>query len=140
LDCQANWLLDYRIHDMGEAGFTQYAGTFPGLLAVGSYARLRSRATASLENGPWSIGWTGRFVSGARVLGDSGSNPFSKAPGAIYNDLEASRRLKRVNFMLGIDNLFDQRPPTLIDGETNTNTSTYDVVGRFVWGRIGYAF
>ena len=140
LDCQTNWLLDYRIHDMGQAGFTQYAGTFPGLLAVGSYARLRSRATASLANGPWSIGWTGRFVSGARVLGDSGSSTFSNAPGLVYNDLEVSRRLKRVNFMLGIDNLFDQRPPTLIDGETNTNTSTYDVVGRFVWGRIGYAF
>jgi outer membrane receptor protein involved in Fe transport len=74
------------------------------------------------------------------VLRDSGSNPFSEAPGLVYNDLEVSRRLKRVNFMLGIDNIFDQRPPTLIDGETNTDTSTYDVVGRFVWGRIRYAF
>ncbi len=41
--------------------------------------------------------------------------------------------------MLGVDNLLDVRPPTLIDGLTNTSTPTYDVVGRLVFERVSYA-
>ncbi len=140
LDWQSNWLLDYRLHDVGQAGFTQYAGTFPGLASVGSYARLRSRATLSLDHGPWSFEWTGRFISGARVLGAAPDAPFSKAPDIFYQDIEASRRLAGVTLMAGIDNLADQRPPTLVDGTTNTDTSTYDVLGRVFWARVGFAF
>jgi outer membrane receptor protein involved in Fe transport len=139
LGWQTNWLLDYRLHDVGEAGFTQYAGKIPGLSGVGSYARVRSRMTADWDYGGWRVGWTGRFISGARVLGDPGQ-PFSKAPGILYQDMEVTRRLGAFTVMAGIDNLADQRPPVLIDGETNTNTSTYDVVGRFVWARLSYVF
>jgi outer membrane receptor protein involved in Fe transport len=42
--------------------------------------------------------------------------------------------------MCGIDNIADKAPPTLIDGETNTDTSTYDVLGRVFWGRVTYSF
>ena len=59
LDCQVNWLLDYRLHTEGTPGFVQYAGTFPGLAAVGSYARLRLRTVAGWEDGPWGLSWTG---------------------------------------------------------------------------------
>jgi outer membrane receptor protein involved in Fe transport len=140
LDWQTNWLLDYRLHTLGENGFTQYAGTFPGMSGVGSYARVRARATAEWTKDDWTASWTGRFIAGARVLGEDSAVPFSKAPGIFYEDVELSRRFGRVTAMAGIDNLADQRPPTLIDGETNTNTATYDVVGRFIWGRVSYAF
>jgi iron complex outermembrane receptor protein len=140
LDWQTNWLLDYRLRDTGQNGFTQYAGTFPGLAAVGSYARVRSRATATLDHDAWSFGWTGRFIAGARVLGAAPGEPFSKAPGIFYQDIEASRRLGGATIMAGIDNMADQRPPTLVDGETNTDISTYDVLGRVFWGRVAFAF
>ena len=52
LDWQTTWLLDYRLHTLGQNGFLQYAGTLPGLAAVGSYARVRSSATADLQHGP----------------------------------------------------------------------------------------
>jgi iron complex outermembrane receptor protein len=139
LDWQTNWLLDYRLHDVGEAGFTQYAGTIPGLSGAGSYARVRSRVTAGWDFAGWNAEWTGRYMSGARVLGDAGE-PFSKAPGILYQDIEVSRRFGAMTAMAGVDNLADQRPPVLIDGETNTNTSTYDVIGRFIWARLSYTF
>jgi outer membrane receptor protein involved in Fe transport len=137
---RTNWLLNYRLHTDGQPGFTQYAGTFPGLSAVGSYARLRSRATASYERGPWSIGWTGRFISGARVLGSTAADLFTKAPGIFYQDLDVTRRFGRLTVMAGIDNVGDTRPPTLVDGETNTDTNTYDVLGRVFWGRMALDF
>ncbi len=137
LDWQTNWLLDYRLHTIGQAGFTQYAGTFPGLSAVGSYARVRARATATFERGRFSLGWTGRLIWGAGVLADGPSDPYAKAPDVFYQDIEISRRFGRVSARAGIDNVADVRPPTLIDGETNTDSSTYDVVGRMFWGGIG---
>jgi outer membrane receptor protein involved in Fe transport len=140
LSWQANWLLNYRLHTDGQAGFIQYAGTFPGLNQVGSYARVRSRGTANWEYGPWSLGWTGRFISGARVLGDTQAEPFAKAPGIFYQDLDLTRHFGGLTVMAGIDNLADKRPPTLIDGQTNTNTSTYDILGRTFWGRVTYDF
>jgi len=42
--------------------------------------------------------------------------------------------------MAGIENLADRPPPRLIDGETNTSTATYDVIGRVFWGRLAYVF
>ena len=140
LGAQANWLLDYRLHTLGEAGFTQYAGTFPGLNDVGSYARLRARATADVVSGAWSFGWTGRYISGAKVLGDDASDMFSSAPGVFYQDIDVSRRIGTLTAMAGIDNVADLRPPTLVDGETNTDTATYDVLGRLFWMRMRYDF
>ena len=139
LDWQSNWLLDFRLHDTGQPGFTQYAGSFPGLSAGGSYARIRSRATATLERGAWSAQWTGRFTSGARVL-DAAGGPDSSSGDVLYQDLEVSRQAGGVTAMLGVDNLLDVRPPTLPDGLTNTSAATYDVVGRLVFARLSYAF
>ncbi len=131
LGWRTNWLLNYRLHTEGQPGFTQYAG---------SYARVRSRATAEFERGPWSFGWTGRFISGARVLGSTPAELFTKAPDIFYQDLDLARRLGRLTIMAGIDNLADTRPPRLIDGETNTDTNTYDVIGRVFWGRVACDF
>ena len=140
VESQTNWLLDFRLRTVGENAFTQYAGTFPGLGAGGSYARVKSRTTADLDWGQWSAGWTSRFISGARVLGQAADTPYSTAPNVFYEDVELTRRFKRVTAMVGADNLLDRRPPTLIDGETNTSTPTYDVVGRLVWARLVYDF
>jgi hypothetical protein len=139
LDWQTNWLLDFRLHDAGQPGFTQYAGTFPGLSGGGGYARVRSRAAISIDDGPWSAQWTGRFISGTRVLGDAGG-AYGAAPDVLYQDIEVSRTHGGLTAMLGVDNLMDTRPPTLLDGVTNTSSATYDVVGRLVFGRVSVAF
>jgi outer membrane receptor protein involved in Fe transport len=140
IDWQTNWLLNYRVHTDGQAGFVQYAGTFPGLNQGGGYARVRSRATVDFERGPWSFGWTGRFISGARVLGDSPPDLFTKAADIFYQDIDLTGHFGRLAAIAGIDNLTDKHPPTLVDGVTNTDTSTYDVLGRVFWGRVTYDF
>jgi outer membrane receptor protein involved in Fe transport len=63
-----------------------------------------------------------------------------KAAGVFYQDVSVSRRLGKLVLMAGVDNVADVRPPLLLDGETNTDTATYDVVGRFVWGKVSYDF
>jgi iron complex outermembrane receptor protein len=129
LDAETDWLLDYRLHTAGTPGFAQYAGT-----------RLRSRVTAALDWRDWSASATTRVTSGGRVLDQAPGSLFGQAPAIVYEDLQVSRRFHRVTAMLGVDNLLDRRPPTLVDGETNTSTATYDVVGRFIFGRVSYDF
>jgi outer membrane receptor protein involved in Fe transport len=139
-DWQTNWLLNYRLHTLGQPGFTQYAGTFPGLSNVGLFARVRSRATLDWLTSGWDFAWTGRFLSGGRVLGASSAELFRNAPDTFYQDVAVSKQLGRLTVLAGIDNIADTRPPTLVDGQTNTDTSTYDVVGRFMWARVVYRF
>jgi outer membrane receptor protein involved in Fe transport len=135
IDWQTTWLLDWRIQNIGSTGFTQYAGTFPGLSGVGLYPRLRSRLETTLTTGPWSFGWTLRAMSGGHVL-DAGNTPFSEAPAIFYQDLSLSRKFDKFSVLAGIDNITDQAPPTLVDGVTNTDTNSYDVVGIFLWARV----
>ena len=140
LDWQTNWLLDYRLGTAGVTGYTQYAGTFPSLSGVGGYSRVRSRASAEVAHGSWSFGWTGRYLSGGSVLGAAASDLYNSAPAVFYQDIDVSRRIGHMTVMAGIDNLTNITPPTLIDGETNTDTNTYDVVGRYFWARLSYDF
>jgi outer membrane receptor protein involved in Fe transport len=137
VDWETSWLLDWRIQNVGAPGFTQYAGTFPGLSGVGLYPRIRSRLETTLEIGAWSLGWTGRYMSGGHVLGeDAATTLFTKARSVFYQDVSMTRKFKRFSLLLGIDNVTNQAPPTLVDGVTNTDTNSYDVVGIFLWGRV----
>jgi outer membrane receptor protein involved in Fe transport len=74
------------------------------------------------------------------VLGSTQAELFTKAPDIFYQDLDLTRQFGRLAVMAGIDNVADTRPPTLVDGETNTDTNTYDVLGRVFWARMEYDF
>jgi iron complex outermembrane receptor protein len=135
VDWQGSWLLDWRIHDVGTPGFTQYAGYFPGLSGVGLYPRLRARLETTLDFADWSLGWTTRYMSGGHVLGAEGT-PYSQAAQVFYQDVSISRRLGRFGFLAGIDNITNRSPPLLVDGVTNTDTNSYDTAGIFLWARL----
>jgi outer membrane receptor protein involved in Fe transport len=132
LDWHATVLLDYRVQEVPGGGFVQEAGSFPSVASAGSLTRFRSFFTAADDRGPWTLEWTLRYIGAARVLGLDPGAPFSSAPGIFYQDLALTRRFSGVTIDVGVDNLANQRPPTLIDGVTNTNVNTYDVVGRFL--------
>jgi outer membrane receptor protein involved in Fe transport len=141
LDWQNTLLLNYRVKQTAQSGFVQYAGTFPSLVAVGSYPRFKSRLAATLERDAWSFGWTTRYIGGATVLGsDPATTPYSSAPGVFYHDAEAAWHLGATTLTLGIDNLLDRKPPLLVDGASNTNRNTYDVLGRFFYAKAAVSF
>src|SRR5262249_30295512 len=125
------------IRETPGAAQTQYAGKFPGLNFVGSYPRYRSVLTTTLEKGPWALGWTARYIGEADVLDeDPSETPFVHAKGVFYHDLDLSWRQGAVTLSLGVENLADKKPPVLVDGATNTDVATYDVLGRFVFVRL----
>ena len=136
LDWRTTWLLDWRIREIGSAGFTQYAGTIPGLVDVGSYTRIRSFASVDYSRGRWNASWQGRLIGGARLQDASPGTPFTKTGPLLYQDVSVGRRIGRLLLTAGVDNLLDVQPPTFVDGVTNTDVNTYDVLGRFVYARL----
>jgi outer membrane receptor protein involved in Fe transport len=135
LDAYASWLQDYRVQETPTSAFIQEAGTFPNVASAGSLTRLRGFFAATYDTGRWIAAWNARYIGPATVLGQDPSSPFASAPGIFYHDLSAGFKSQGIEIEVGIDNVANQKPPTLIDGVTNTNTNTYDVVGRYVYLR-----
>jgi outer membrane receptor protein involved in Fe transport len=129
-DWQSTVLLDYRVQETPGSAFIQEAGTFPNLTSAGSLTRWRSLLTTGYDRSAWTVEWTMQLLGGARVLGEPANTPFSTAPALVYHDISVEWRGAPLTVAVGVDNLFNRQPPTLIDGVTNTNTNTFDVIGR----------
>jgi iron complex outermembrane receptor protein len=136
LDWQNTVLLNYRVQETPGAAFLQEAGTFPSLPSSGSLTRYKSLLSLAFKTRQWSASWSIRYLGGARVLGEDAGAPFASTPGVWYHDLGASLQTARTTWRVGVDNLADRHPPTLIDGTSNTSLNTYDVIGRFVYVRV----
>lgn len=132
IDWKNSFLLDYLVQPMKGMAYQQYAGTLPSLGSTGSFSRYRSTLSADIARGDWDCDWTVRYIDGARVPGTDAAL-YARAPGIFYHDLEVRWRHQGLTVRVGIDNLFDQKPPALIDGATNTSVATYDVVGRYLY-------
>jgi len=116
-----------------KAGFAK--SLFPNLVNAGSLTRYKSSFAARYDDTGWSVGWDVRYIGGARVLGADPSAPFNRASGIFYHDVNGKVRFNALTIRFGVDNLFNQTPPTLIDGTSNTNLNTYDVIGRYFYLR-----
>lgn len=65
-----------------------------------------------------------------------------KTPGIFTHDITLGYRLDRWNFQAGVSNLFDKKPPFVMDASTNTNVYQYGslIVGRFAFLQAGVSF
>jgi outer membrane receptor protein involved in Fe transport len=63
----------------------------------------------------------------------------------VYHNLSFGYNLEPINTMvqLGVDNLTDKQPPIFYQNNVinaNTDTSTYDPIGRFYWAKVTVKF
>ncbi|WP_336762259.1 TonB-dependent receptor domain-containing protein [Asaia sp. VD9] len=65
-----------------------------------------------------------------------------KTPGIFTHDITLAYQLNRWNFETGVRNLFDKKPPYVVDGSTNTNVYQYGnlFMGRNVFVQAGVNF
>jgi outer membrane receptor protein involved in Fe transport len=132
---------------------------------AGSYGALpKFKATAGFD---WSLagllaGVTGRYVSsfnecsnpydpstaagGICDLGNGKTNPFRRRVQSYYQiDLHAGYSLTssfgKTSLYAGIINALDKAPPYIYSAAlANSDPSTYDYIGRYVYGRIQHRF
>jgi outer membrane receptor protein involved in Fe transport len=107
-------------------------GSF-GLLCGNVYAkwRLNSRVTWATEDTTVSLAW--RHLSSVKDDDASTTYTGEKIKPYDYFDLTASFDIaKRFTWNIGMNNMFNKKPPILGDNQEQANTypSTYDVYGR----------
>jgi outer membrane receptor protein involved in Fe transport len=118
----------------------EYAGKITG--GRGSYAQWRSSTSLTLENGPWSGSYNIQFIGAADDINAKPADIGARAPSLAYHNASVKYAFnKALSLSLGIDNLLDKQPPYIqswTDG--NTDTMTYDLLGRRWHARLGYRF
>ncbi len=107
----------------------------------GTYAHWRWNIQAGLSGTSW------RWINKLRYIGEADRTdlnpetyPTPGVPSVMYWDTSASYLWKGLTIVVGCQNVLDKDPPFLPEGGQNANTQTYDFVGRYIYGRLGYRF
>ncbi|WP_229459397.1 TonB-dependent receptor [Massilia cavernae] len=118
----------------------EYAGKITG--GRGSYAKWRSATSLTLANGPWSGSYNIQYIGSANDINAAPTAIGARAPSVAYHNASVKYAVtKAMTVAFGVDNLLDKEPPFIqswTDG--NTDTMTYDLLGRRWHARVGYRF
>lgn len=108
-------------------------GGYPHWRSNGSFSLMAERWT-----GTYSVQWIGKatdFNAAPTAIG-------YRTPNVFYHNAQFAYRLgKQADIAVGVDNLFDKKAPFIqswTDG--NTDTMTYDLLGRRGYVRLSYKF
>jgi outer membrane receptor protein involved in Fe transport len=156
---EGNWLafFDSRLK---VAGFPTVSGK--GNFDLGALPAFKSNIGAEWAMANVNAGAVGRYVSsfdecsnssdpttsagGLCNLSDGTANPYRRRVSSYLQvDVHAGYRvastLGKTSFFVGINNLFDKAPPYIYGAPlANSDPTTYDFLGRYVYGRVTHAF
>lgn len=139
-----NHLLKFRVRNADDIVDQDYAGTVPYFGAgfgqafprnrinfVNTYAYDRTTATIRFR-------WISSMDNRASVVFPGES--FTGVPAVYYVDLSGSHEvLKGLTVRLGLNNLFDKKPPQYSPNvQSGTDPSVYDVIGRRLFFQLVY--
>lgn len=105
------------------------------------YPVIKDNLTSTYAKGGFSFSWTVRYIDGMTYNNGAldntpTSNRFYRTNEVFFHDIEATYNWRKVQFVGGIDNLFDRTPPFVLDGNENTAPNVY---GADIFGRLFYA-
>jgi len=134
-------------------------------LFLGVTPRARFNAAVDYATGPFTAGIVARFIggfdecappggntnAGHGLCADQNKDPTTGVPYPVHHvdayvafDLHASYTLKAApgttSFAVGVRNVLDADPPAVYDSLFSYADPTYDLVGRYVYGRIEHTF
>jgi iron complex outermembrane recepter protein len=112
--------------------------------------RWKARLALDYEQDAWSTDFSTRYVGGVKNNSRSGdcegNVPCSgvgvgdflgnETASVFYEDVSGTYTYKNVRVTVGVDNLFDRNPPTILGDISATNglsTGGYDFTGRFIY-------
>ncbi|MDE2270806.1 MAG: TonB-dependent receptor [Xanthomonadaceae bacterium] len=121
---------------------SKLAGTWNA--QFGNISRWRGTLSLSWARGNWDGQWRTRYISPVTALNaDAFTNASLPVASVVYNDLQLGYAVPTIHtrFDAGVDNVFDKQPPLIYqNGQVNTDTATYDVMGRYYWVKATLKF
>ncbi|MEC4090696.1 TonB-dependent receptor domain-containing protein [Pseudoalteromonas rubra] len=107
----------------------------------GSFSKWKSNLTAQFDIKKWQGTYRIHYIGKAED--ENGGGPIgAEVPSIIYHHAQIGYSVSEtLSVSLGIDNLFDKRPPFLTSwNDANTDVFTYDTVGRRGYLKVNYQF
>ncbi|KAF1722300.1 TonB-dependent receptor [Pseudoxanthomonas wuyuanensis] len=115
-----------------------YAGRITG--GQGSYTQWRAFASLTMARDAWSGSYSLQYIGSADDINAAPGDIGDHAPSVSYHNVQLKYAVSEAfDVSLGIDNLFDKDAPFIQSyTDANTDTMTYDLLGRRWYARIGY--
>ncbi len=127
----------------------EYAGTISTDDSAIPDWKINARVT--YDGGPWSLSYRFRWINAvehrafadAEAIGDPAPVLAVEEVGSVvYSDISGQYRISdNITLTAGVNNVFDRNPPILPDTiSANTDTNTYDVLGRYFFMNASIRF
>ncbi len=140
LDWNTTYLGEYVVTPFPGAEEIRYDGRVGG--GTGGYPHWRSNAAFSVQDERWTATWSVQWIGEAQDFNAKPGEIGYEAPNVFYHNAQFAYRLgDNADIAFGVDNLFDEKAPFVkswTDG--NTDTMTYDLLGRRGYLRLSYRF
>lgn len=138
VSADVSYLQRYDVRPYAGAEVITYAGRITG--GRGSYARWRGLLSLNAARGQWSGTWTTQYIGRADDINAAHGDIGDHAPSVFYHNLQLRYAVsKALDVAIGVDNVFDRSAPFIQSyTDANTDTMTYDLLGRRWYARIGY--
>ena len=111
---------------------------------IGLFSKFRSTLNVGLAQDAWRANWTTRLIDGVDYeLPGSNKEAYDfSVPTVVYHDVSAAYAFDNgITLSGGVNNLFDKEPPLILDTiSANTDTTTYDVGGRYFYANLNFKF
>jgi len=118
------------------------AGTWSA--QFGNVSRWRGTVTLGWNRGDWDAQWRTRYISPVTALSaDAATHANLAVASVVYSDVQLGLVVPTLHtrFDVGVDNVFDKLPPLIYqNGQGNTDSNTYDMMGRYYWARATLKF
>ncbi|WP_229255837.1 TonB-dependent receptor domain-containing protein [Duganella sacchari] len=135
---EATYLRNFDVTPFPGGEVLSYAGKITG--GRGSFTKWRSFDTLTVVNGVWSGSYSLQYTGKARDINASPGDIGDHAPAVTYHNAQLKYALnKNTSVSFGIDNLWDKKPPFIQSWtDANTDTMTYDLLGRRWYAKLIY--
>jgi outer membrane receptor protein involved in Fe transport len=139
-----NWTVSY----LDEYTVTPFAGGTPIAYAgkitggSGSYTNWRSNASITVDRDDWQAHWSVQYIGGADDINAAPGDIGDHAPSVFYHNVQGTYYVNsNMSLVGGINNVFDKQPPFIQSWtDANTDTMTYNLLGRQLFIKMRYTF
>jgi outer membrane receptor protein involved in Fe transport len=142
MDATLNWDVSYldryefTPYEGGE--LIEYAGMITG--GRGSFTKWRSLGSLALAKGPWSGSYSVQYIGKADDINAERGDIGDHAPSVSYHNAQVRFEFdEALSVAMGVDNIFNKQAPFIQSyTDANTDTMTYDLLGRRMNMKINY--
>jgi outer membrane receptor protein involved in Fe transport len=140
IDASVTYLKDYTIVPYPGGAPIIYRGFIGG--GNGGYPKWRGLGSFSLDAPKWSATWSVQWIGKGRDFNAAPTAVGGKVHNVFYNNAQFAYRVtEQANVAVGVDNIFQPDVPFLASfTDGNTDTMTYDLMGRRGYVRLSYSF